>query len=102
MQSLLAYWFHLRGLTASARALAQACAPVVSGVAMATAATPLPFVLAGALKILHDLSLFFRFRSVPLAAAPGGPPETPRGIDRRAARGVASPRRLRPGAEKRQ
>jgi hypothetical protein len=55
------------GLTASARALAQACAPVVSGLTMATAATPLPFLLAGGLKIVYDLSLFFRFRSVPLA-----------------------------------
>jgi MFS family permease len=54
------------GLTASARALAQACAPVVSGLTMATAATPLPFLLAGGLKIVYDLSLFFRFRSMPL------------------------------------
>jgi MFS family permease len=54
------------GLTASARALAQACAPVVSGLTMAAAATPLPFLLAGGLKIVYDLSLFFRFRSVPL------------------------------------
>jgi MFS family permease len=55
------------GLTASARALAQACAPVVSGLTMAAAATPAPFLLAGGLKIVYDLSLFFRFRSVPLA-----------------------------------
>ena len=54
------------GLTASARALAQACAPVVSGLTMAVAATPLPFLLAGGLKIVYDVSLFFRFRSVPL------------------------------------
>jgi hypothetical protein len=62
------------GLTASARALAQACAPVVSGLTMAAAATPLPFLLAGGLKIVYDLSLFFRFRSVPLddTAAEGG------------------------------
>jgi MFS family permease len=54
------------GLTASTRALAQACAPFVSGLAMATAATPLPFVIAGGLKIVYDLSLFSRFRSLPL------------------------------------
>ncbi len=54
------------GLTASARALAQACAPVVSGLTMSAAATPLPFLLAGGLKIVYDLSLFFRFRAVPL------------------------------------
>jgi MFS family permease len=57
------------GLTASARALAQACAPVVSGVTMAVAATPAPFLLAGGLKIAYDLSLFFRFRRVPLVGA---------------------------------
>ncbi len=59
------------GLTASARALAQACAPVVSGLTMAAAATPLPFVLAGGLKIVYDLSLFFRFRSLPLDGSSG-------------------------------
>jgi hypothetical protein len=54
------------GLTASARALAQAAAPVLSGAAMTVAATPLPFVAAGVLKIAYDLALFFRFRRVPL------------------------------------
>ena len=57
------------GLTVSARALAQACAPVVTGLTMATAATPLPFLLAGGLKIVYDLSLLLRFRSVPLSEA---------------------------------
>jgi hypothetical protein len=56
------------GLTASTRALAQAAAPFVSGLTMAAAATPLPFVIAGGLKIVYDLSLFFRFRSVPLGS----------------------------------
>jgi MFS family permease len=55
------------GLTASVRALAQACAPAVAGLAMAATATPAPFLIAGGLKIVYDLSLFFRFRSVPLA-----------------------------------
>jgi predicted MFS family arabinose efflux permease len=57
------------GLTVSARALAQACAPVVTGLTMAAAATPLPFLLAGGLKIVYDLSLLLRFRSVPLPGA---------------------------------
>ena len=57
------------GFTAGARALAQAAAPLASGVAMATAATPVPFLLAGGLKIVYDLGLFFRFRRVPLAGA---------------------------------
>lgn len=52
------------GLTASARSLAQACAPVLTGVAMGAAATALPFLLAGGLKIAYDLTLFFRFRNL--------------------------------------
>jgi len=62
------------GLTASSRALAQACAPLVSGLTMAAAATPLPFLLAGGLKIVYDLSLFLRFRAVPLDHASGEGP----------------------------
>jgi MFS family permease len=57
------------GLTASVRALAQACAPLVAGVTMGVAAGPAPFLLAGGLKIVYDLSLFLRFRSVPLDLA---------------------------------
>ena len=59
------------GITASVRALAQACAPAVAGLTMAVAASPAPFLLAGGLKIVYDLSLFFRFRSVPLRGAEG-------------------------------
>lgn len=57
------------GLTASARALAQACAPAISGLTMVAAATPAPFLLAGGLKVVYDLCLFFRFRRVPLGDA---------------------------------
>jgi MFS family permease len=59
------------GLLASVRALAQACAPVIAGATMVVAATPAPFLLAGGLKIVYDVSLFFRFRSVPLPSASG-------------------------------
>jgi MFS family permease len=61
------------GLTAGVRALAQACAPVVTGVTLASASA-LPFLLAGGLKSLYDLALFARFRRVPLHApeAEGG------------------------------
>ena len=55
------------GLMVSARALAQACAPVVSGLTMAVAATPAPFLLAGGLKIVYDLCLLLRFRGVALS-----------------------------------
>jgi MFS family permease len=54
------------GLTGSARALAQACAPFIAGVSMAVTATGLPFFLCGGLKIAYDLALYFRFRSVRL------------------------------------
>jgi Ankyrin repeats (3 copies) len=60
------------GFTVSVRALAQAAAPFFSGATMAAAATPLPFVLAGGLKIVYDLALYFRFRSVPLPGAIAG------------------------------
>jgi hypothetical protein len=54
------------GITSSVRALAQSVAPALSGSAMVTAATGLPFFLAGGLKIVYDLSLYARFRKVPL------------------------------------
>jgi MFS family permease len=54
------------GFTGSVRALAQACAPLVSGIAMATAATGTPFFLSGGLKIVYDVALYFRFRGVAL------------------------------------
>jgi MFS family permease len=57
------------GLTASVRALAQAFAPVLTGASMAVAATPLPFLLGGGLKIVYDVGLFVRFRRVPLPTA---------------------------------
>ena len=54
------------GFTTSARGMAQAVAPAFTGHALASAATGLPFFLAGGLKILYDLALYLRFRSVPL------------------------------------
>ena len=54
------------GFTASARGLAAAVAPVFTGIALARAASGLPFFLAGGLKIVYDLALYFRFRRVRL------------------------------------
>src|SRR6185369_3111444 len=54
------------GFTGSVRALAQACAPLFSGVAMSTVATGTPLFLSGGLKIVYDIALFFRFRRVKL------------------------------------
>lgn len=50
------------GLTSVARSVAQACSPAVSGLALASAASGLPFFLAGGLKILYDLAVYVRFR----------------------------------------
>ena len=57
------------GITSSVRALAQAFGPALSGLAMATPWTGLPLLLAGGLKVVYDLSLYARFRSVPLPRA---------------------------------
>jgi MFS family permease len=54
------------GFTTSARAAAQAVAPLFTGFALARAATGLPFFLAGGLKVLYDLALYWRFRRVVL------------------------------------
>jgi MFS family permease len=54
------------GFTTSARGLAQAVAPAISGLALQRAASGLPFFLAGGLKIAYDLALYFRFRNVKL------------------------------------
>ena len=54
------------GFIVSARGIAQAIAPVISGLALSRAAIGLPFFLAGGLKIAYDLALYFRFRNVKL------------------------------------
>jgi len=54
------------GFATSARALAQAVAPVFSGIALGSAATGLPFFLAGGLKIVYDLGVYLRFREMAL------------------------------------
>jgi MFS family permease len=56
------------GFTVSARSLAQALSPVLTGFALARAAGGLPFFFAGGLKIVYDLALYFRFRRVALPA----------------------------------
>jgi len=62
------------GLTTAARGIAQAFSPALAGLALARAAFGAPFFLAGGLKIVYDLSLFARFRKVPLPAVDGRPP----------------------------
>lgn len=54
------------GLTNAVRPAAASLAPVISGLALQTAASGLPFVLSGGLKIGYDLALWALFRKVPL------------------------------------
>jgi MFS family permease len=60
------------GLTTAARGLAQSVSPTLTGIALAHSAFGAPFLLAGGLKIVYDLSLFFRFRRVPLPSGVDG------------------------------
>jgi predicted MFS family arabinose efflux permease len=52
------------GVTAAVRPAAASIAPVLTGIAFQLAAAGLPFVLAGAIKIVYDLSLLATFRHV--------------------------------------
>ncbi len=54
------------GLTNATRTAAASVAPSLSGVAYQTVAAGLPFVVAGALKIVYDLALWLTFRRVPI------------------------------------
>jgi MFS family permease len=59
------------GLTNAVRPAAAALAPVLSGLALQTAAVGLPFFLAGGLKIVYDLAMLALFSRTPLTAAEG-------------------------------
>lgn len=52
-------------VTGAVRGVAQAAGPAVAGAAIQGAALGLPFYLAGVLKLIYDLSLFFGFRGRP-------------------------------------
>ena len=49
--------------TGLVRGVGQAAGPILSGVAIQSAALGLPFYLAGALKLVYDVSLYAAFRS---------------------------------------
>jgi MFS family permease len=53
------------GIITSARAVAQAIAPCLTGFLMNNAVTGLPLILAGALKSVYDVSLYHAFKHVP-------------------------------------
>ena len=52
------------GITSVSRNAAAALAPIFTGLVVATPALGLPFLLAGGLKIVYDLSIFALFRKV--------------------------------------
>jgi sugar phosphate permease len=53
------------GVTNVARTIGASLSPVLAGALMAQAATlSLPLMIAGGLKIVYDLALYFRFREV--------------------------------------
>lgn len=54
------------GVTNAVRPIAASAAPAISGLAFQAAAIGLPFVLAGALKVVYDLLLWVTFRGVRL------------------------------------
>ena len=54
--------------TNASRYLTRPLGPILAGAAL-RAGLGLPFLLAGAIKIVYDLGLYFGFRNVPLASA---------------------------------
>jgi hypothetical protein len=60
------------GLTNAVRPAAGSLAPLLSGIALQSALSGLPFIVAGGLKALYDLALYFTFRNVALESQPKG------------------------------
>ncbi len=56
------------GLTNAVRPAAQSLAPAISGLALQSAVSGIPFILAGGLKAAYDITLWLAFRRVPLSA----------------------------------
>jgi len=52
------------GITNVARTTATAISPTFAGMAFSAAALGLPFFIAGALKIVYDMAMYFTFRHV--------------------------------------
>jgi MFS family permease len=60
--------------TNAARYLTRPLGPILAGAAV-RGGLGLPFLFAGAIKIVYDLGLYFCFRKVPLASAPAPQPD---------------------------
>ena len=52
-------------LTGAVRGVAQACGPIISGLAIQLASFALPFVVGGGLKAIYDVGLYIGYRSRP-------------------------------------
>jgi hypothetical protein len=65
------------GLTNAVRPAAQSIAPAISGFALQSAISGLPFVLAGGLKSAYDLTLWLAFRRVVLRSEHEDPARSP-------------------------
>jgi MFS family permease len=60
------------GLTNAVRPAAGSLAPLLSGIALQSALSGLPFMVAGGLKAIYDLALYFTFRNVALESQSKG------------------------------
>ncbi len=54
------------GVTNAVRPIAASVAPAISGLALQAAASGLPFILAGALKVVYDVLIWITFRRIRL------------------------------------
>ena len=72
------------GMLSVARSAGTACAPGFTGAVLAQPALGLPFVVAGALKIVYDLAILAAFRGVKPPEELGQAGEPPRGRSSRA------------------
>jgi predicted MFS family arabinose efflux permease len=70
------------GITNVARTTATAISPTFAGMAFSAAALGLPFFIAGALKIVYDIAIYFTFRNI-------RPPEEVERLGRRRAERIA-------------
>jgi MFS family permease len=60
------------GITNAVRPAASSLAPLLSGIALQSALSGLPFILSGGLKVIYDLALYFTFRNVALESQSKG------------------------------
>lgn len=65
------------GITTLVRTVTQSLGPVLAGLALQVASAAAPFFLAGGLKIVYDLALYFNFRHVRPPEEVTGPPSSP-------------------------